>query len=203
MREWAKTAGNPPQWTMETKLKMMEMYSLLEERIEKNTQWCRLRGVTDRLMKMERVETTMDFATEFTSLTTTVLSFFAPGTLSIVDLQREFELAAHDEELCTVAGEGENEKEENAVITTVREESAVITTANEESAVIMAAKEESAVITTKEASVADEEKANITMVEESPKKSATTSKSASEGGKSSIRNWKGITVVVTMSVYDV
>ena len=203
MREWAKTAGNPPQWTMETKLKMMEMYSLLEERIEKNTQWCRLRGVTDRLMKMERVETTMDFATEFTSLTTTVLSFFAPGTLSIVDLQREFELAAHDEELCTVAGEGENEKEENAVITTVREESAVITTANEESAVIMAAKEESAVITTKEASVADEEKANITMVEESPKRSATTSKSASEGGKSSIRNWKGITVVVTMSVYDV
>lgn len=203
MREWAKTAGNPPQWTMETKLKMMEMYSLLEERIEKNTQWCRLRGVTDRLMKMERVETTIDFATEFTSLTTTVLSFFAPGTLSIVDLQREFELAAHDEELCTVAGEGENEKEENAVITTVREESAVITTANEESAVIMAAKEDSAVITTKEASVADEEKANITMVEESPKKSATTSKSASEGGKSSIRNWKGITVVVTMSVYDV
>lgn len=203
MREWAKTAGNPPQWTMETKLKMMEMYSLLEERIEKNTQWCRLRGVTDRLMKMERVETTMDFATEFTSLTTTVLSFFAPGTLSIVDLQREFELAAHDEELCTVAGEGENEKEENAVITTVREENAVITTANEESAVIMAAKEDSAVITTKEASVADEEKANITMVEESPKKSATTSKSASEGGKSSIRNWKGITVVVTMSVYDV
>ena len=203
MREWAKTAGNPPQWTMETKLKMMEMYSLLEERIEKNTQWCRLRGVTDRLMKMERVETTMDFATEFTSLTTTVLSFFAPGTLSIVDLQREFELAAHDEELCTVAGEGENEKEENAVIKTVREESAVITTANEESAVIMAAKEDSAVITTKEASVADEEKANITMVEESPKKSATTSKSASEGGKSSIRNWKGITVVVTMSVYDV
>ncbi len=203
MREWAKTAGNPPQWTMETKLKMMEMYSLLEERIEKNTQWCRLRGVTDRLMKMERVETTMDFATEFTSLTTTVLSFFAPGTLSIVDLQREFELAAHDEELCTVAGGGENEKEENAVITTVREESAVITTANEESAVIMAAKEDSAVITTKEASVADEEKANITMVEESPKKSATTSKSASEGGKSSIRNWKGITVVVTMSVYDV
>lgn len=203
MREWAKTAGNPPQWTMETKLKMMEMYSLLEERIEKNTQWCRLRGVTDRLMKMERVETTMDFATEFTSLTTTVLSFFAPGTLSIVDLQREFELAAHDEELCTVAGEGENEKEENAVITTVREESAVIMAAKEESAVIMAAKEDSAVITTKEASVADEEKANITMVEESPKKSATTSKSASEGGKSSIRNWKGITVVVTMSVYDV
>lgn len=203
MREWAKTAGNPPQWTMETKLKMMEMYSLLEERIEKNTQWCRLRGVTDRLMKMERVETTMDFATEFTSLTTTVLSFFAPGTLSIVDLQREFELAAHDEELCTVAGEGENEKEENAVITTVREESAVITTANEESAVIMTARDDSAVITTKEASVADEEKANITMVEESPKKSATTSKSASEGGKSSIRNWKGITVVVTMSVYDV
>ena len=202
MREWAKTAGNPPQWTMETKLKMMEMYSLLEERIEKNTQWCRLRGVTDRLMKMERVETTMDFATEFTSLTTTVLSFFAPGTLSIVDLQREFELAAHDEELCTVAGEGENEKEENAVITTVREESAVITTANEESAVIMTARDDSAVITTKEASVADEEKANITMVEESPKKSATTSKSASEGGKSSIRNWKGITVVVTMSVYD-
>lgn len=203
MREWAKTAGNPPQWTMETKLKMMEMYSLLEERIEKNTQWCRLRGVTDRLMKMERVETTMDFATEFTSLTTTVLSFFAPGTLSIVDLQREFELAAHDEELCTVAGEGENEKEENAVITTVREESAVITTANEESAVIMTARDDSAVIATKEASVADEEKANITMVEESPKKSATTSKSASEGGKSSIRNWKGITVVVTMSVYDV
>lgn len=202
MREWAKTAGNPPQWTMETKLKMMEMYSLLEERIEKNTQWRRLRGVTDRLMKMERVETTMDFATEFTSLTTTVLSFFAPGTLSIVDLQREFELAAHDEELCTVAGEGENEKEENAVITTVREESAAITTAKEESAVITTTKEESAVITTKEASAADEEKANITMVEESPKKSTTTSKSISERGKSSIRNWKGIAVVVAGITYD-
>ena len=182
MREWAKSAGNLPQWTMETKLKMMEIYSLLEDRIEKNTQWGRLWGVTCRLMKMERVETTMDFATEFTSLTTTVLSFFAPGALSIVDLQREFELAAHDEELCTVAGEelctvageGENDKEENAVITAVEE-----------------------------AIPADEGTAIISVMEETPKKSATAPKSAPESENSSIRNWKGITVVVIMYICEV
>ena len=44
-----------------------------------------------------------------------MLGLFTPGSLSIVDLQREFELAAHDEELCNMAEEGENGKEgENA-----------------------------------------------------------------------------------------
>ena len=115
MGEWARTAGSPPQWTMETKLKMNEIYALLERRVEKCAQCVRSLGVTRRLTKLERADHALDFATEFTSLTSAVLGLFAPGSLSIVDLQREFELAAHDEELCNMAEEGENGKEgENA-----------------------------------------------------------------------------------------
>ena len=115
MGEWARTAGSPPQWTMETKLKMNEIYVLLERRVEKCAQYVRSLGVTRRLTKLERADHALDFATEFTSLTSAVLGLFAPGSLSIVDLQREFELAAHDEELCNMAEEGENGKEgENA-----------------------------------------------------------------------------------------
>ena len=115
MGEWARTAGSPPQWTMETKLKMNEIYALLERRVEKCAQCVRSLGVTRRLTKLERADHALDFATEFTSLTSAVLALFAPGSLSIVDLQREFELAAHDEELCNMAEEGENGKEgENA-----------------------------------------------------------------------------------------
>ena len=115
MGEWARTAGSPPQWTMETKLKMNEIYALLERRGEKCAQYVRSLGVTRRLTKLERADHALDFATEFTSLTSAVLGLFAPGSLSIVDLQREFELAAHDEELCNMAEEGENGKEgENA-----------------------------------------------------------------------------------------
>ena len=115
MGEWARTAGSPPQWTMETKLKMNEIYALLERRVEKCAQYVRSLGVTRRLTKLERADHALDFATEFTSLTSAVLALFAPGSLSIVDLQREFELAAHDEELCNMAEEGENGKEgENA-----------------------------------------------------------------------------------------
>ena len=108
MGEWARTAGSPPQWTMETKLKMNEIYALLERRVEKCAQYVRSLGVTRRLTKLERADHALDFATEFTSLTSAVLGLFAPGSLSIVDLQREFELAAHDEELCNMAEEGEN-----------------------------------------------------------------------------------------------
>lgn len=115
MGEWARTAGSPPQWTMETKLKMNEIYALLERRVEKCAQYVRSLGVTRRLTKLERADHALDFATEFTSLTSAVLGLFTPGSLSIVDLQREFELAAHDEELCNMAEEGENGKEgENA-----------------------------------------------------------------------------------------
>ena len=115
MGEWARTAGSPPQWTMETKLKMNEIYALLERRVEKCAQCVRSLSLTRRLTKLERADHALDFATEFTSLTSAVLGLFAPGSLSIVDLQREFELAAHDEELCNMAEEGENGKEgENA-----------------------------------------------------------------------------------------
>lgn len=115
MGEWARTAGSPPQWTMETKLKMNEIYALLERRVEKCAQYVRSLSLTRRLTKLERADHALDFATEFTSLTSAVLGLFAPGSLSIVDLQREFELSAHDEELCNMAEEGENGKEgENA-----------------------------------------------------------------------------------------
>ena len=100
---------------METKLKMNEIYALLERRVEKCAQCVRSLSLTRRLTKLERADHALDFATEFTSLTSAVLALFAPGSLSIVDLQREFELAAHDEELCNMAEEGENGKEgENA-----------------------------------------------------------------------------------------
>ena len=56
----------------------------------------------------------MDFDTEFSNLTSLVLPCFAPGALTIMDLQQEFQSAAHDEEL-----NEEEKEEEEAVITTI------------------------------------------------------------------------------------
>ena len=67
-------------------------------------------------MKTERVDSVLDFDTEFSNLTSLVLPCFAPGALTIMDLQQEFQSAAHDEELNE---EEEKEEEEEAVITTV------------------------------------------------------------------------------------
>lgn len=36
MREWAAANQHLPNWTTETKLKMMNIYKLLEERVEKH-----------------------------------------------------------------------------------------------------------------------------------------------------------------------
>lgn len=44
MRHWAESTGGQPAWTTETRLKMAEIYHLLEERIEKENQ-CVLWGV--------------------------------------------------------------------------------------------------------------------------------------------------------------
>lgn len=60
----------------------------------------------------------MDFDTEFSNLTSLVLPCFAPGALTIMDLQQEFQSAAHDEELNEEEKEEEKEEEE-AVITTI------------------------------------------------------------------------------------
>lgn len=64
-------------------------------------------------MKMERVSNQIDFDTEFSNLTSTVLSFFDPNELNLIDLQQEFESSARDEELEM------DENEENAIITEV------------------------------------------------------------------------------------
>lgn len=66
-------------------------------------------------MKMERVDSVMDFDTEFLNLTSSILPYFAPGVLTIMDLQQEFQSAAHDEEL----NEEEEKEDEEAVITAV------------------------------------------------------------------------------------
>lgn len=115
MGEWARTAGSPPQWTMETKLKMNEIYALLERRVEKCAQYVRSLGVTRRLTKLERAGPRAGLRYGVHEPDLGGAGAVAPGSLSIVDLQREFELAAHDEELCNMAEEGENGKEgENA-----------------------------------------------------------------------------------------
>ena len=73
-------------------------------------------------MKTERVDSVLDFDTEFSNLTSLVLPCFAPGALTIMDLQQEFQSAAHDEELNEEEKEEKKEEEkeeEEAVITTV------------------------------------------------------------------------------------
>ena len=65
---------------------------------------------------MERVNNQIDFDTEFSSLTSTVMSFFDPNELNLIDLQQEFESSARDEELEM------DENEESAIITEVAPE---------------------------------------------------------------------------------
>lgn len=204
MGEWAKTAGSPPQWTMETKLKMNEIYALLERRVEKYAQWVRLPFFPHRLMKMERAENMVDFTTEFTSLTSALLALFKPGSLSIVDLQREFEMAAHDEELCGMAEEDENGKEEEdvAIITNVDVPSAEV---KQPVQAVQAVQVVQKVQSPQRVSHREMEsgKGNTTVIEEegveSPKKSVRV---ALQGRESTIQNLKGITVVWARSVVD-
>lgn len=72
-------------------------------------------------MKLERVSTQLDFATEFAEFCGTVSSFFDASELSFSELQQEFESAAQDEE----AEAEENGDEEDAVITEIAADSAV------------------------------------------------------------------------------
>ena len=108
IKQWAESNNGKPKWTTETKLRMAEIYHMLENRVEKDNQ----------LLKTERVDSVLDFDTEFSNLTSLVLPCFAPGALTIMDLQQEFQSAAHDEELNEEEKEEEKEEEE-AVITTI------------------------------------------------------------------------------------
>ena len=71
-------------------------------------------------MKLEHLDAEYDFDTEFSSLTNMVLTYFNSQSLSIVDLQKEFEMAVQDEDLVNAESE-EKEDEDMAVITTVEE----------------------------------------------------------------------------------
>lgn len=72
-------------------------------------------------MKLEHLDAEYDFDTEFSSLTNLTLTYFNPQSLSIMDLQKEFEMAVQDEDLVKVESEKEEEEEDMAVITTVEE----------------------------------------------------------------------------------
>ena len=71
------------------------------------------------MLKTERVDSILDFDTEFANLTSLILPCFAPGVLTIMDLQQEFQSAARDEELNEEEKEEKEEEEEEAVITAV------------------------------------------------------------------------------------
>lgn len=83
----------------------------------------------NRLMKAEHMDEEYDFDTEFSSLTGILLNFFTPQSLTLMDLQHEFEIAAHDEELMKAeSDDNKQEKEEEedvAVITTMEEEETI------------------------------------------------------------------------------
>ena len=51
---------------------------------------------------MEKVDHNLDFDTEFSSLSSSLLPFFSAGMLTIMDLQQEFQSAAEDEELTAI-----------------------------------------------------------------------------------------------------
>ena len=69
-------------------------------------------------MKMERLDSTLDFDKELCTLTSSLIPFFAPGSLTIMDLQQEIQSAAQDEELVAIIREekkghgGQEEQEE-------------------------------------------------------------------------------------------
>lgn len=70
-------------------------------------------------MKMEHLDSVLDFDTEFHSLTAAVLPFFR-GSLTLMDLQQEFQSAGQDEVLSEEKKEG---GDEDAVIVAVEEPS--------------------------------------------------------------------------------
>lgn len=74
--------------------------------------------MTCRLMKMEHLDSVLDFDTEFHALTAAVLPFFG-GSLTLMDLQQEFQSAGQDEVL---SEEKKEDAEEDAVIVAVEEE---------------------------------------------------------------------------------
>ena len=74
--------------------------------------------MTCRLMKMEHLGSVLDFDTEFHALTAAVLPFFG-GSLTLMDLQQEFQSAGQDEALNE---EKEEDAEEDAVIVAVEDE---------------------------------------------------------------------------------
>ena len=51
--------------------------------------------MTCRLMKMEHLDSVLDFDTEFHALTAAVLPFFG-GSLTLMDLQQEFQSAGEE-----------------------------------------------------------------------------------------------------------
>ena len=75
-------------------------------------------SLMDRLMKMERLDSTLDFDKELCTLTSSLIPFFAPGSLTIMDLQQEIQSAAQDEDLTAIIQEekkghgGQEEQEE-------------------------------------------------------------------------------------------
>ena len=77
---------------------------------------------------MERISSSVNFDTEFTSLTSQILPFFSGSGLTIMDLQREFQSCAEDEELCDLADDSnapQGVDEEEAVITEINPEPAI------------------------------------------------------------------------------
>lgn len=138
MKEWANANNNQPKWTTETKLKMIGIYKLLEERVEKNSLLFIILLINYRLMRVDHVEPSLDFDTEFTNLTSSMLPFFAPHSLTVMDIQQEFECCVKDEELGEMIDDmkkeddqddkedkedkDEQDDEDMAVITTIEED---------------------------------------------------------------------------------
>ena len=70
--------------------------------------------MNDRLAKLEHVDSFLDFDSELASLIISLVPLFASHSVSNMDIQREFESAAHDEGLLNEEeNEEENETNEN------------------------------------------------------------------------------------------
>lgn len=72
--------------------------------------------MNDRLAKLEHVDSFLDFDSELASLIISLVPLFASHSVSNMDIQREFESAAHDEGLLNEE-DNEEENEDIAVMT--------------------------------------------------------------------------------------
>ena len=110
MKEWSISNDGKPNWTTETRLKMLSIYNILQDRVDKSSAYF--------IRLIEWMIDWLNLNILILFLIISLVPLFASHSVSNMDIQREFESAAHDEGLLN---EEENEEENEDIATNIKE----------------------------------------------------------------------------------